>query len=133
MKKPLTRDGLEGFGSLITVAGTNTCLGDLLDAREHGVFDAVYGRVPVTPAEAEAHIRALDKARLDAMDTNCGVGQHGGPAYFDEARGRITFFGGAFVSDVIRKRGRVLTFLRKERKFRGWLRDGGSLWFKRIS
>ena len=61
----LASDELEGFGSLITIKGTNTYLGDLMHFEGHGTFDPDHGLVPVTKDEADVHNKAMDEAAAD--------------------------------------------------------------------
>ena len=44
---------IENRGSLMTVANTNTCLGYLMEFGERGIFEPTYGKVEVTPEEAQ--------------------------------------------------------------------------------
>ncbi len=124
-KKPLTREQLEHFGSLITIKGTDTCLGDLWHAEGHGTFDPNYGKVPVTNEESEAHNQALSKARLDGMDQNCEIGQgsfayrHGGVP--PTGGSQVNDFIGAVISDNVTVHGNTLTFRRKGKTYRGRL------------
>jgi hypothetical protein len=79
-KEPVT-PYLENLGSLITYkleqGGEDHLLGSLMDFRERGVFDATFGKVPVTPEQAEIHNRLLDEALVEGLDNRCEVGQGG--------------------------------------------------------
>ena len=124
---------LENLGSLITIAGTNTCLGHLMDFHERGVYDAEHGKVEVTPEQAKIHNECLDKAMLDGLDNQCQIGQCG-TYYF--TNGKVTTFCGTLVSDKVQltpsKKG--ITFLRNGKQYRGRLqKDADCFNFKRIS
>ena len=124
---------LENKGSLITIAGTNQCLGYLMHFEGKGVYDAEHGRMDVTPEEAKIHNEELEKASLKGMDENCQVGQWG-TFYF--ANGKVTTFNGTIVSDNIHLSpgGKRVTFLRNGKQYRGLLRSDSELFnFKRIS
>ena len=128
-KEQLTRDDLEGFGSLITVRNKKECLGDLLNfgPKKHenapeGVWDPTYGALPfITHEECEAHNKALDTARVEGLDKQCKVGQ-GGNFYLIRPDGhwRVATFIGTVIAteesihvqglDVsVRRKGRVFT------------------------
>lgn len=108
----------ENLGSLITVAGTNNCLGYLMNFTGHGVFDANYGKVDISPEHVEAHNKALDEAMLKGLDENCNVGQYG-TFYLDEKNRTIKTFLGRLVSDNVKINGRSVTFHRAGKKYRG--------------
>lgn len=131
-KKPLTADQLEHVGvSLITVKGTNTCLGDLMAFKGHGVFDPSFGMVPVSEEAAKIHNAALDKARLEGMDTNCEIGQ-GSFAYFQTGKG-VTTFSGTVISTEYTVLNRVIRFRRAGKVYRGTLkRDSDDFNFRRV-
>lgn len=130
--KTLTRDDLEHFGSIITLRGTDQCLGALWYADGHGTFDPAYGRVPVTEDEARQHNAALDSAMVEGLDTRCAVGQ-GRMFYIDGDK--VTTFAGAVVSPHYRKVGKGLVeFTRGSRVFRGRIRkDSDLVFFKRVT
>ena len=91
-RSPLTRDDLENLGSMVTVKESNTCLGYLMDFREHGIFDASYGKVPLTKEEKDTHNQLLDKAILEGMDT-AKAGQFMPiPPYFNVKERKLTTF-----------------------------------------
>lgn len=77
MGKRLSRDDLENFGSIITLKGTNQCLGDLMSFEGRGVYCPCYGLVPVTKEEADLHNKALDTAMIEGLDNQCEIGQVG--------------------------------------------------------
>ena len=140
-EKPITREQLENIGGLITIKGTNRCLGDLLycesiPTAEGGVLkNATFcpnnGRVPVTKEEADIHNRLLDTARIEGLDKNCQVGQ-GSYAYW--AGSRVTTFLGTVLSDRVEKHGNTVTFWRKGMTFRGRLpKAGNSFNWRRIA
>jgi hypothetical protein len=78
---PTTTDlELENFGSLITIKGTDNCLGDLMAFDGKGIYCPSHGEVSrfgVTKEHADAHNQALDEARLKGLDDNCQIGQGG--------------------------------------------------------
>lgn len=149
-----TREQMENFGSLITIKGTNTCLGDLLHANGQGTFDPEYGLVDVTKDEADAHNKALDKAKLEGLDKNCEIGQ-GSFFYYNEARSDkpaqvTTFLGTVVTNDVVAKPAKTIqphrfnkthywtiTFRRAGKTYRGRLGNGvgsgNAFNFKRIA
>jgi hypothetical protein len=130
-KKPLTREQLEHFGSLITIKGTDTCLGDLWHADGHGTYDPYHGLVPVSREESKLHNDALSKARWDGMDQNCEIGQ-GGFAYHHG--GQVKDFIGTVVSDDVTAHGNSVTFRRKGKTYRGRLsRNSDAFIFKRVA
>ena len=145
MKTTLAKDKLEHFGSLITIKGTNQCLGDLMFfdsipnsqgvAVKNACFCPHNGQVPVTKDEATAHNAALDKARLDGMDENCQVGQ-GTMVYL--TKGVVHFFSGTVVSsNVVAKTGRkytTVTFSRNHKTFTGRMENDAQCFFaKRVA
>lgn len=141
---------LENLGSLITYTldGQSLMLGSLMDFKEKGVWDARWGKVPVTPEQAAEHNRLLDEALLEGLDNRCDVGQ-GGYFYVREAkpgageRISVTLFTGVVVADAdhiacVKKPGQkavTVTFERKGKTFRGkWKRsEGDHVFFKRIA
>lgn len=132
MKKALTREDLEGFGSLLTLKGEQTCLGDLWHVDsipdEKGVehkdvtFDPTHGRVPVSKEESQAHNAALDSAKVEGLDNQCKVGE-GGNFYITRLDGhwKITTFVGTVIADEkdIDIMGLAVTVRRKGRVFCG--------------
>lgn len=132
MKKPLTIQDLDNLGSLITLKEhPERCLGDLFFADQHGCFDPTYGRVPVTKEQADAHNLALDQARLKELDENCKVGQ-GDLAYCFSTN--VTTFSGTVINDgPIQVHGKVITFTRKGKTFRGRMNKNGVVNYKRIA
>jgi len=126
----MDRKQLENFGSLITIKGTNECLGDLMYFQGHGTYDPTYGTVPVSQAEAEQHNKALSAARFKGMDENCQIGQ-GGYAYYQT--NQITDFIGVVISTDVSKKGNSITFYRNGKKYRGQLQKGDHFNFKRVA
>lgn len=141
---------LENLGSLITYTldGHPQMLGSLMDFKEKGVWDAQWGKVPVTPAQAAEHNWLLDEALVEGLDNRCDVGQ-GGYFYIRPAklatgeRISVTLFTGVVVADADhiaeeRKPGQkavTVTFERKGKTFRGkWKRsEGDHVFFKRVA
>lgn len=124
---------LENLGSLITIAGTNSCLGDLFDAKEHGVWDPTHGRVAVPPEHVTAHNQALSQAMIDGL-INCEIGQ-GGYFYCDTASKplKVKTFIGQVVSEAVTIHGRSITFHKDGNMYRGRLGDSDAFNFKRIA
>jgi hypothetical protein len=117
----MDRSELENFGSLITIKGTDECLGDLMHFGNQGTYDPSYGLVPVTEAEAAIHNKALDAARLEGMDRNCEIGQ-GSFAYF--VGDKVTTFLGSLVSDKFTLSGNInktIKFQRAGKVYKGRL------------
>lgn len=127
---PVTREELENLGSLITFKDSDRCLGSLFVFKEHGTFDAEYGKVPVDEKEAEQHNRALDGALVKGLE-GCKVGQCG---TFYHHGGKVTTFMGLVVDPAPVVHGKVITFVYKGNTFRGRLpKDAESFRFKRIT
>ena len=126
---------LKNQGPLITIAGTERCLGHLFCFPDHGVFDADYGRVDVDPGDVDAHNHALSTAMVNGLDDQCKVGQ-GSHGYLQEDKAGkkvVSMFTGEFVSDQVRVAGQAITFWRGGRKFRGRLcADGNGFRFRRV-
>ena len=127
---PVTREELENLGSLITLKDSDRCLGSLFASKEHGTFDAEYGKVPVTETEAEQHNRALDGALVKGLE-GCKVGQWG---TFYHHGGRVQTFTGVVVDPAPVVHGKVITFVYKGNTFRGRLPEEAECFrFKRIT
>jgi len=131
----LAREDLENVGSLITIKGTDACLGDLMHFDGHGIYDPGHGLVPVSKEEADRHNKLLDEARLKGLDRNCEVGQCGVFYFTGKAPDRkVTTFVGTVVSTDVRVKGQSITFVRKGKTFRGRLRkDADSFNFRRVA
>jgi hypothetical protein len=126
---------LENKGSLITIAGTNTCLGYLMAFKDRGVFDATHGKVDITPEDAAKHNAILDSASIKGLDETCQVGQ-GGVFYYNRHKNSVNTWLGTLISDKVQisPGGKVITFLRNGCQYRGLLRkNDDSFTFKRIS
>ena len=134
-KKSLTRENLENIGSLITIKGTDACLGDLMHFDGHGTYDPNHGLVPVSKEEADTHNKLLDEARLQGLDRNCEVGQGSFFYFAGKAPDRkVTTFIGTVVSTDVRVKGQSITFVRKGKTFRGRLcKDADSFNFRRVA
>ena len=133
---------LDNIGSLITFEdGDRTCcLGYLMHFEGRGVYDPTYGRVEVSPEDADEHNRLLDKGMVEGLDNQCEVGQ-GNCFYVSFADGRwmVRTFTGTLISNrvrvVMKPRGMYFIFARDGRKFRGRKRPGYAgedVFFKRI-
>lgn len=127
---------IENRGSLMTWAGTNQCLGYLVNFPGHGIYEPEAGRVDVTPEEANKHNQCLAEAEIKGLDDNCQVGQ-GCTFYFDATSPvGVTTWNGMVVApkDDIYVDGSSIQFTRKGKTFRG--REGKSvncIFFKRIA
>ena len=133
-KRALERSQLNFIGGLITVAGTDYCLGDLWHAEGHGTFCPNYGKVPVEKAEADAHNKALDAARLTALDEQCEIGQ-GEFAYLCKSADgyTVTTFSGTEISRQVTVNRNTVTFCRGARQFQGRLnKTDNNFNFRRI-
>jgi hypothetical protein len=111
----------ENLGSLITIAGTDNCLGYLMTFDGRGTFDAEYGRVDISKENADTHNRLLDEAMLKGLDENCEVGMGGSFYAQKDKQGKsvVKTFMGTLVSDNVTISGRVLTFRRAGKVYRG--------------
>ena len=134
----LKREDLENFGSVITVKkslfqdqGHEYCLGHLINFTGHGVFDAHFGKVDVTPEEVAVHNSSLDYIFIKGLDANCEVGQ-GGTFYYDEKKHIVqTFCGTIFATAKVS--GKSITFERGGKLYRGRLQKNADCFnFKRI-
>jgi hypothetical protein len=137
-KRYLKREEMENFGSIITVKKSlftdqshDYCLGNLMNFPGHGVFDAHWGKVDVTPEEADAHNAALDKAFIAGLDANCEIGMMG-TFYYDGKKNIVHTFNGTLVA-AARVVGKTITFVRGGKLFRGRLQKNADCFnFKRI-
>ena len=131
----LAREDLENIGSLITIKGTDACLGDLMYFDGHGTYDPDHGLVPVSKEEADTHNKLLDEARLDGLDRNCEVGQGSFFYFTGKAPDRkVTTFVGTVVSTDVRVNRQSITFVRKGKTFRGRLcKDADSFNVRRVA
>lgn len=91
---------LENLGSLITIKGTNDCLGFLFHDPEHGTYDATHGRVEVSKADADLHNQALSVALVEGLD-RCRVGE-GNTFYLIKSAGghRVQTWIGTVVAEL---------------------------------
>jgi hypothetical protein len=134
----------ENLGSLITIKGTNQYLGFLMDFGDRGVFEPNNGKVSISPEHAKAHNKALEEAMLEGLDKNCQIGQ-GGSFYLHKLTEPTTWTGGGVgdyevrtflgtkVSDQCYRVGRVVTWFRKGKTFRGRMSQQYDLFnFRRI-
>lgn len=106
---------LDFTGGMITFndEGTARCLGYLIDFKEKGVFDATYGKVPVTPEQAALHNEVFDAANIKGLD-GCGVGQ-GGQFYKDDDSNEVKTFLGTVVG--ICRNPSAKAFFREDRRY----------------
>ena len=123
-------------GSLLTYQdnGTERCFGYLFGFPGRGVFEPTFGKLDVSPEEAQTHNQLLSQAEIDGLDQNCAVGL-GGRFYTKKTEGRTivaTWFGQE-VSREVQVRSTVITFTRKGMTLRGRLhRAEDCFYFKRI-
>ena len=123
-------------GSLLTYRedGCERCFGYLFHFPGHGVFEPTFGKLDVSPDEANTHNQLLSRAEIEGLDSNCAVGL-GGMFYVRKAERRtiVATWLGTEVSRDVQIHGAVLTFRRKSMTFRGRLRkDQDCFCFKRI-
>jgi hypothetical protein len=126
---------LDHRGTLITFtdAESEQCLGYLLDAGEHGVFEPSFGKVDVTPAEAKLHNQVLDQALIDGLNNHCEVG-HGGMFYLRD--GQVVTWLRTVVAPALVRPGRHCTCVRAGKELRATKRrrsDDDTIWVQRIS
>lgn len=131
MPTPLT-EKLNFDGGMITFErdGETRCLGYLLASPEHGVFDAEYGKVDVTPEQAQEHNRVFDAACVKGLDETCQIGQ--GNTFYVNGDEVATWLG--TVLGKATHLGRRVTFTRNGRTFlsKGYAKkDGDPLFFTR--
>lgn len=114
--------------------GSELCFGYLIDFPGHGMFEPTFGKLDVSPEEANTHNQLLSQAEIDGLDRNCAVGL-GGRFYTRKPEGRTivaTWFGQEVSREVQVKRT-VITFTRKGMTFRGRLRrEEDCFFFTRI-
>ena len=100
----------------------------------HGVYEPTFGKVDVTPQEADAHNAALFLAEIEGLDRNCVIGM-GGTFYLVASGGRsaIRTFIGAVVTEDVTFKGDCAIFRRGGMTFRGRRRGDDLLFFKRVA
>lgn len=136
---PRAKPTLENIGSLITYhdakTGQQHCLGFLFHAAEHGTFDADFGQVDVSKADADTHNNLLSAALIEGLD-KCEIGQCG-MFYLNTTsahRLEVRTFTGEVVSSDVAWRGSDVVMTRNGRQFRGRRRkDVDLIMLKRIS
>jgi hypothetical protein len=122
---------LDTSGPLITIMAKNQCLGHLMDFNDRGVFSPD-GKVEVDPDKVQEHNETLDQVLIEGLDKNCAVGQ-GGMFYYDKIKNVVNTFTGQEVSGRVKVAGKVITFTRKAKVFRGRLsNDSECFTFRRI-
>ena len=123
---------LENKGSLITIAGTSSCLGYLI-THQSSAFDATHGKVDVTLEEAATHNACLDVAMVEGLDKNCAIGQYG-TFYFNRTANTVNTWMGTLLSESVSMVGKKVSFTRHGKHFLGLLRSGDeAINFKRIA
>jgi len=129
---PLTSDDIHDDGGLLCYSweGETGPLGYLAHFPGRGVYDAGFGKVPVSPDVADLHNKVLDEALVLGLDNNCEVGQ-GGYFYVDGDNAVTTWLGTA-VGRAVERNGRY-RFTRLGRRFVGKVRrDQDVVFFKRV-
>jgi hypothetical protein len=122
----------ENLGSVITIKGTDQCLGDLVYFPEYGVFDPTLGKVDIDPKYVDPHNTALDLAKLGGMDKLCEIGQSS-YAYFRKDPPQVVTFIGTNIADHVIKTGKTITFHRAGKVYRGRLQKDSDVFnFTRI-
>lgn len=123
---------IENKGSLMTWAGTNTCLGYLMPFDGHGIFEPNHGKVDVTKEESEKHNAYFSEAEIKGLDESCQVGQCG-TFYYSTAKGVRTWIG-TVVCATPTVKGKTITFQRNGKTFKGKLRKNDDFFtFERVS
>lgn len=112
--------------------GVTHCLGYLFARDDGRVYDAEYGLLAdVDKAAADVHNRLYDRALMEGLD-HCQVGQSGVFYFNDDAKQVKTWLGTVVAAAAVR--GRVITFVRGGRLFRGRRNsDDESVVFTRVS
>lgn len=90
-----------------------------MDFGERGIFEP-NGKIDIDSETAKTHNRVLDEALIKGLDDNCQVGQGG---YFYLSSGDIKTFSGLMVAAKPRIAGRVITFARNGKVYRGHKRN----------
>jgi hypothetical protein len=118
---------LENEGGLFTYEdnGVNRCLGYLLVAEGHGVYDAEAGKVEVSPEDAQKHNQVFDEMMVKGLDENCQVGQ--GNNFYVSGNTVKTWLG-TVLGEATKVRS-TYTFTRKGMKFTGTLPKGEEMTF----
>jgi hypothetical protein len=137
MTKAETHPTFEHVGAVITYKdeGGDRCLGYLVCFEGLGVYAPSFGRVEVRRENADIHNRLLDAAMLEGLDQNCEIGM-GGSFYVGTQDQRLVIktFLGALVSSDCTQHGRVVTFSRGGKHYRGRTsRDRGLFNFRRVA
>jgi hypothetical protein len=128
------RAALHNLGSLITYEdqGIERCLGYLLVAAGRGVFEPTFGRVDVTPEEADLHNRALSLAETQGLEETCEIGQGAVfyPAEAPDGSLIVSNWIGDRVAEATRT-GQRFHFRRSGKTFVGRGKPGTAVFFKR--
>lgn len=118
-------------GGLLTFEkdGVTHCLGYLFYAENHGVYDAVLGKVDITREVAERHNKVYDEALIKGLDETCEVGQ--GSNFYRYGKEVRTWIG--TVVGQLSKVGRSRVLVRNGRRFECKCRKGEeSVFLQRI-
>jgi len=121
--------GIRSDDGLLVDVGSNTVLGYLCEFPGRGVFSPE-GKVEVTADQAALHNRLLSRGEILGLDHSCQIGQ---PGTFYYRGGSVTTWVGELVSNHVTVSGRVITFRRREKAFRGRLKQNADCFlFRRI-
>jgi len=110
------------------------CFGFLMNFTGNGIYEPNFGRMPVSPQEADIHNRLLSEGSIKGLDENCKVGMMG--TFYVGKNGEqpvVQTWTGEEVSRDVEVHGQTITFRRKGKTFRGRLhKDADYFGFKRI-
>jgi len=121
--------GIRNDEGLLVDARSNTVLGYLCEFPGRGIFSPE-GKVEVTADQAALHNRLLSRGEILGLDESCQIGHHG---TFYYRYGSVTTWVGELVSNRVTVSGRVITFRRGLKTFRGCLRKTADCFqFRRI-
>lgn len=113
---------LENDGGLFTyeAKGVNRCLGYLLIADGHGVYDAELGKVDVSPGDGNRHNQIFDEMMVKGLDESCQVGE---PWQFYIYGTTVKTWLGTVLGEATKVRS-TYTFTRNGMKFVGKISKG---------
>lgn len=122
---------IKSHEGLLVIEESNTCLGYLMNFKEHGIFEPSLGRLDIAPADALKHNETLSKAEIKGLDENCQVGQKG-TFYYTEGKGIHTFVGEIVCPNPAVTKTQIV-FTRNGKTFRGKRRKDEDLFiFTRV-
>jgi len=136
MNKPPTPEIINHFGLMVYFDhGAKRSLGYLRITKDEGIIEPSFGKIDVTTEAAQVHNQTLSRAQIDGLDHRFVIGGCG-VLYIRKEDGRwvVETWIGELVSPDVEVVGRVLTFRRKGRTFRGTMhQDEGCFHWRRIS